>query len=61
MSEAKLLLFASASMFIVSALFALLLYYMNAGAAWVMLGGSIAGIVIYVAICMVGNKSVTGE
>ena len=48
-------------MFIVSALFALLLYYMNAGAAWVMLGGSIAGIVIYVAICMVGNKSVTGE
>lgn len=61
MSEAKLLLFASFSMFIVSALFAVLLHYANAGAAWVMLGGTVAGIAVYVGICIFGNKSAREE
>lgn len=66
MSEAKMLLCASFSMFTVSLLSALVLYVLNAGPVWVLTGGSLAGITVYVAMCMIAAKhtkkeSMTGE
>lgn len=66
MSETKMLLSASVSMFAVSLLSALVLYVLNAGPVWVLTGGTLAGIAVYVAMCMMAAKhtkkeSVTGE
>lgn len=52
MSEAKMLMFSGAAMFIVSFLTAYVLFVLNTGPIAVMFGGTIAGIAVYVALCV---------
>ncbi|MBX9571339.1 MAG: hypothetical protein K2X77_20755 [Candidatus Obscuribacterales bacterium] len=56
MSEAKMLLFSSISMFAVSLITAFILYVMNVGPVWVMFGGTLAGIAVFIAMCIRSAK-----
>lgn len=56
MNESTLLIAASAAMVVLAAIAACLLFLLNASPIWVVAGGTLAGIVVYVAFFLVGGR-----
>lgn len=61
MSETTMLIMASISMFGASAIAAVALFLLNLSPIWIVLGGTLAGISVYVAFCTFGSKFVRQE
>jgi hypothetical protein len=61
MSESTLLIAASISMLVLSLLVAAGLHWLDVGPGAVLIGGTLAGIAVYVAFCVVGGRHVKEE